>query len=404
VANPPASTSPSINEAADFNMDGKVDFAVGQIQQANQAIGTRLSVFFGDGTGKLTLNNTYRVGGTGATGRGTRGLCALDLNGDNYYDLVTANRVGNNVSILINKGDGTFDNAVEMEASVNGETSCASGDFNKDGLEDVAIGGYQGNEIVLLLSNGDGTLRVGNKQTSNTPWMIISGDFDRDGNIDVAAVNNGISSFSLHRGNGQGSLGAAESYLVGSNSGSGAGGYASLAIDGGDINGDGYADIVTSDFGNASWTLYLNDGAGKFGNRRTLRTTRAGSDATFHDRDRDGDLDITGIDEIDDLIKLFDNVGTPINVNPQRFAAPGFRSFRFDPISKSFLFDLSAPAKMRVSILATDGRTLKILPSRNYGSGRNAYALPTRQMAPGVHFYRVNVNNQSFEDRLVWLK
>ncbi|MCZ6776624.1 MAG: T9SS type A sorting domain-containing protein, partial [Ignavibacteria bacterium] len=29
--------------------------------------------------------------------------------------------------------------------------------------------------------------------------------------------------------------------------------------------------------------------------------------ATLHDRDNDGDLDMTGIDEIDDLIFLFDN-------------------------------------------------------------------------------------------------
>jgi hypothetical protein len=217
-------------------------------------------------------------------------------------------------------------------------------------------------------------------------------------------MNNGTSRFSILRGNGQGGLAASETYLVGSNTGSGAGGYASLAIDAGDINGDGFLDIVTSDFGNASWTLYLNQGDGTYGNRSTLRTTEAGSDATFHDRDKDGDLDITGIDELDDLIKLFETVGTPTHVNPHRIAAPSLRHFRYDPGSKSFRFDLAAPGSMNVALLASDGRVVRALPPATFGAGWGLYSLSQRQLPTGVHFFRVTVNNQSIEDRLVWVK
>ena len=43
--------------------------------------------------------------------------------------------------------------------------------------------------------------------------------------------------------------------------------------------------------------------------RRTLAATKAGSCAILHDRDRDGDLDITGVDEKDDKILLWENPG-----------------------------------------------------------------------------------------------
>jgi hypothetical protein len=40
-----------------------------------------------------------------------------------------------------------------------------------------------------------------------------------------------------------------------------------------------------------------------------LKASSAGSCAILHDRDNDGDLDITGVDEIDDFIFLYENVG-----------------------------------------------------------------------------------------------
>jgi hypothetical protein len=47
----------------------------------------------------------------------------------------------------------------------------------------------------------------------------------------------------------------------------------------------------------------MNLGSGAFINRRTLPASSAGSCATLYDRDNDH----TGIDEIDDLIFIFDN-------------------------------------------------------------------------------------------------
>lgn len=66
-------------------------------------------------------------------------------------------------------------------------------------------------------------------------------------------------------------------------------------------------DAITSNISGKNFTLYENLGDGSFGNPRTLAASGAGSCAIIHDRDNDGDLDITGVDEIDDLIVLFEN-------------------------------------------------------------------------------------------------
>lgn len=67
--------------------------------------------------------------------------------------------------------------------------------------------------------------------------------------------------------------------------------------------------MVTSDYEGGTFTIYENAGDGTLVNPRTLPASTAGSCAIIHDRDRDGDLDITGVDEVDDKIFLFENPG-----------------------------------------------------------------------------------------------
>jgi hypothetical protein len=78
-------------------------------------------------------------------------------------------------------------------------------------------------------------------------------------------------------------------------------------VDLGDVDGDLDLDLVTSNFTGANFTLYENDGTGIFINRNDLPSNLAGSCAVFHDRDNDGDMDMTGIDEREDLLILFTN-------------------------------------------------------------------------------------------------
>ena len=84
-----------------MNNDGKLDVAV-----AN-AGSNDVSVLLGTGTGTLAAAVNYRVG------RMPFSPAAVDLNRDGFLDLVVANtNLGGSasISILINRGNGTFFN------------------------------------------------------------------------------------------------------------------------------------------------------------------------------------------------------------------------------------------------------------------------------------------------------
>ena len=287
----PSGAVPSPNEGADFNRDGIVDFAVGN------AGNSFVSVFMGVGDG------AFRHAGNHRAGRAVRGVCVMDLNGDGYADIATANMRGGgrggNVSLLLNDGTGDFAKTDDLRTNARSGKTCAAADANGDGILDLFVGAYGSREVVVFLGDGQGGLEYHTKvPAGGSPWMIVAGDVNGDGNVDVVAANRNQDNMAILLGDGRGGLSRPTTYPVGGGP---------LAVDIGDIDGDGDLDAITSNISGKNFTLYENLGDGSFGNPRTLAASGAGSCAIIHDRDNDGDLDITGVDEIDDLIFLFEN-------------------------------------------------------------------------------------------------
>ncbi len=88
---------------ADLDGDGKLD-----VVTANNDINSngKVSVLLGQGNGLFALAVTYFAGPD------PYGVAAADLNGDGKPDLAVANSYSNTVSVLLNPGNGTFDNKV----------------------------------------------------------------------------------------------------------------------------------------------------------------------------------------------------------------------------------------------------------------------------------------------------
>ncbi len=373
---------PSTNEGADFNGDGLLDFAVGNIRLHS------VSVFFGDGQGKYMSPKHYEVG------RGTRGLCILDLNGDGFTDIVTANRQSSDVSILLNRGDGTFEDFIRVEAGIHGETSCAAADFNEDGILDVVVGGFESREIAVLLGDGENNLHVASKMDARgVAWMIAAGDMDGDAHVDVVSANSQSNQFALLHGDGRGNLSEAATFNTG---------IFPLAIDVGDLDGDGDLDVVTSNFVTADWKIHENDGSGHFLNTRTLRAGRAGSCAVLHDRDRDGDLDMTGIDELDDLLFLFENssftavqdklpseIPTHFKLN-QSYPNPFSKTDVTRPAEIRIPFSLSQSAPVKLEVMNVRGQKVTTLIAGEMPQGEHSARLSPQNLPAGIYFYRLS--------------
>jgi hypothetical protein len=183
--------------AGDFNRDGNLDVV------ASRGADAKLQVLLNDGTGTLSGTATYGVDATGCR------IAIGDLNGDGILDLVVAN-VGNNngttISVLLGKGDGTFNAKVSYTTPVAPQY-VALGDFDGDGDLDVVVTVYSlttGDACAeVFMNNGDGTLAAPVAITGRTQASgVVAADFDRDGDVDLAIGGNSVVGIWLNDGTG----------------------------------------------------------------------------------------------------------------------------------------------------------------------------------------------------------
>ena len=270
--------------ATDLNGDGKPDLALGTAGTSNV-----VAVLLNAG-GHFSAATEYPVG------MGPTALTSADFNHDGYADLAVANVCGSNpncqqgsVSILLNKGDGTFSPQVQYATGVSPE-SMASGDFNGDGIPDLAvtnvINGVKGKTSVLL-NNGDGTFAAPvSYAVGINPYGVTVGDFNGDGKLDLAVVNNGTSqsgTFSILLGNGDGTFQAAQNYLTGN--------VSAASIAAADLNADGLLDLVIAN--TSAVSILLGKGDGTFQAAQSFASIN-GDDLSVvvADINHDGKLDV----------------------------------------------------------------------------------------------------------------
>lgn len=392
---PPNMSVPSPNEAGDFDNDGEIDIAIGNVTN------NRVTVMFGDGTGDFPTNTSLTVAEVSS-----RGVGVLDLNGDGWDDIVASAKTnGGKTSMFLNNGtgDGTFAPKVDLEAGVAGEWGIAVADINNDGIMDVFLSNYDApRNITVLLGNGTGGLVAQTPVlTSGQPWMLAAGDLNGDGNVDVCTANASGNGVGIHFGNGTGGISAVVTKAVG---------MFPLAIDVGDIDGDQDLDLVSSNYNSATWTIWENSGAGSFVNPRTIAASSAASCATLHDRDNDGDMDLTGLDEVDDWVYLYENNATPTDTAPVP-ASLVLRQNQPNPFNPytTIHFNLPSRGDIELTVFDATGARVSTIASGLYDAGPhnvrwNGTDAGGTRVASGVYFYRLKTNSSELTRKMTLLK
>jgi hypothetical protein len=127
-----------------------------------------------------------------ATGSGPPSVAIGDLNGDRKPDLATANRDASTVSVLLNRGDGSF-RPKRNYATGRHPDSVAIGDLNGDGKPDLATANYGGWSVSVLPNQGDGTFqaKLDYYVTGSSPRSVAIADLNGDRKRDLAT--NGVS-------------------------------------------------------------------------------------------------------------------------------------------------------------------------------------------------------------------
>ena len=163
----------------DVDHDGNVDVVTGNY------FASTASVLLGNGDGTFKAKNDYTTG----TGTNPESLRMGDVNGDGYLDIFTANASTNNVSILINRRNGTFRAPATFSTAAH-PTFVDLSDLNGDARQDLVTANYTAGSVSVLMGNGDGTFQAAvNYAASGNPQMVLAADFDRDGKLDLSTVN-----------------------------------------------------------------------------------------------------------------------------------------------------------------------------------------------------------------------
>ena len=256
--------------AGDFNGDGFLDLVVENYEE------NTVSILLGKGDGTFQPEVKYSVGGE------PERVLVTDLDGDGKLDLVVANTASGTISVLLGNGDGTFQTQVTYPCA--SPVGLGIMDINGDGFPDVVAGDYYSNTMSVLLGNKDGTLQAAvTYPTGSTPQTLVEGDFNGDGKVDVAVGNLNDNTVGIFLGNGDGTFRTMVTYAVGAGP---------QGVQAADFNGDGKLDLAVTNHEDATVSILLGNGDGTFQTQVTYPVGKQPVGLVIADFNGDGKQDI----------------------------------------------------------------------------------------------------------------
>ena len=240
-------------------------------------------------------------------------LAAADFNKDGFIDIVSASKGDNKIAWFKNiDGSGDFSNQIIISNQMTVAFSVVVADFDLDNDIDVLATSLSGDRIVLFEntdSNGDFTEQQDVSYRVDGPKGLVVDDFDNDGDWDIVAAvsidddivwfENGKACFVPHQ--------ISDNHIV-------------TSIISGDINDDGYVDVIYSEHGGI-YALINMDSGESFVELPIYEEAHNVQTIKLNDLDNDGDLDLVVADWLGDEFYWFKNengdFGSPIFIDTQ---------------------------------------------------------------------------------------
>jgi 6-phosphogluconolactonase (cycloisomerase 2 family) len=246
--------------------------------------------------GGFFVSNTFAGKVDFTTGASPYGVFTTDFDGDGKTDLAVPNLSSNNVSVLRNTGSaGNVSFAARSDYATGTQpSSSVMADLDGDGAKDLVVVNNASNSCSVFRNTSTaGTLAFVHIQTFScgvNPRGVALRDLNDDGKADLVITNSGTNTFSvfLNTSSGVGviSLATNVDYSPGAQP---------TGIDIADIDGDGKPDVVIANYSAASVSVLRNttsSGTLSFAAKVDLTTGSNPNSVVLADFDKDGKTDI----------------------------------------------------------------------------------------------------------------
>lgn len=378
---------------ADFNGDGKLDFAgFSQTGQIQVTLATGTGLFANAPVSLVTEDATYH----GCS------LAAGDLTGDGKPEIVSVNcnPQADTVTVYVNNADGSFQKGIHFNSNFNKgnfPSAAAIADVNGDGKNDVVLTNPATGNISVLFGHGDGTLdaEAPSYDTGGNPGEpALIADFNGDGLPDVA-LSDGSFNMVYLQGYGDGSFRAAPTYELPKSFGQFP---TTFSVATGDFNGDGIPDVVigqSANFGSTGVAVYLGKGDGTF----HPGINYGGGDPFLQnvvvaDFNGDGKLDIAATDNTDNIVQILIGNGDG-TFSPGAFYPTDSNS---NPGPTDIVAgDFNHDGKIDLAIANANTNTIGVLLGNGDGTFGNFVSYPLPGQSPGS-LAAVDLNGDGYLD------
>ena len=261
-------------------------------------------------------------------GLGPQAIVAADVDGDGFVDIVVANYLSDDVSIIFGSAAGILPDAPVTIPVLSGPSAVQVADMNHDGLLDIVVAHEIDSEVAVLLQSAGRNFEVQQGSPTgndNGPYGLAVADFNGDGKLDAVTANYldfPVGTVSLLSGHGDGTFSQLPATVF-----TGSDLFGPMALVTADVNGDHKPDLIVANTDGDDVVVLLGNGDGTFMPSQDLTTGFGPFSLAVADMNIDGKPDLVVSNTDDSTVAtflghgdgMFNTVGSVVQLEADAF-------------------------------------------------------------------------------------